>query len=51
MISNTGAAVAAYAEAVADGIAGKLRRRLFRAIWVQRRHISSAYEVRRLVTG
>ena len=50
MVSSTGAAVAAYAEAFADGIAGDLRRRLFRAIWVERRHISSAYEVRRLVT-
>lgn len=51
VISNTGAAVAAYAEAVTDGVAGELRRRLFRVIWAQRRHISSAYEVRRLVTG
>ena len=51
MLSNTGAAVAAYAEAVTDGVADELRRRLFRAIWAHRRHISSAYEVRRLVTG
>lgn len=51
VISNTHAAVAAYAEAVSDGIAGELRRRLFRAIWVQGRHLSSAYEVRRLITG
>ena len=51
VISNTRAAVAAYAEAVSDGIAGDLRRRLFQAIWVQRRHVSSAYEVRRLITG
>lgn len=51
MISNTGAAVAAYAEAVSDGIADELRCRLFAAIWVEGRHISSAYEVRRLVTG
>jgi len=43
--------VAAYAEAVSDGIADKLRRRLFRAIWAQRLHLSSAYEVRRLITG
>ncbi|HUZ84554.1 MAG TPA: hypothetical protein VMU66_07660, partial [Gaiellales bacterium] len=26
-------------------------RRLFRAIWVDRRHLSSAYEVRRLITS
>jgi 2-hydroxychromene-2-carboxylate isomerase len=51
VISNTRAAVAAYAEAVPDGIADELRRRLFAAIWVKGRHISSAYEVRRLVTG
>lgn len=51
LISNTKAAVAACAEAVSDGVAGELRRRLFRAIWVQGLHLSSAYEVRRLVTG
>ncbi len=51
VVSNTKAAVAAYAEAVSDGVAGELRRRLFRAIWVRGRHLSSAYEVRRLVTG
>ena len=49
VISNTQAAVAAYAEAVSDGIADELRRRLFAAIWVEGRHISSAYEVRRPV--
>ena len=51
LISNTGAAVAAYAEAVSDGAADELRRRLFRAIWVQGLHLSSAYEVRRLITA
>jgi hypothetical protein len=51
LVSNTQAAVAAYAEAVSDGVADELRRRLFRAIWVQGLHLSSAYEVRRLVTG
>jgi 2-hydroxychromene-2-carboxylate isomerase len=51
LISNTGAAVAAYAEAVSDGVAGELRRRLFRAIWVHRLHLGSAYEVRRLVSA
>jgi 2-hydroxychromene-2-carboxylate isomerase len=50
LISNTNAAVAAYAEAVSDGVAGELRRCLFRAIWVQGLHLSSAIEVRRLVT-
>jgi 2-hydroxychromene-2-carboxylate isomerase len=51
LISNTGAAVAAYAEAVSDGVADELRRRLFAAIWVQGLHLSSAYEVRRLITA
>jgi 2-hydroxychromene-2-carboxylate isomerase len=51
VISNTHAAVAAYAEAVSDGVADELRRRLFRAIWVQGLHLSSTYEVRRLITA
>jgi len=51
LISNTNAAVAAYAEAVSDGVADELRRRLFRAIWVQGLHVSMVSEVRRLVTG
>ncbi len=51
LISNTKAAVAACAEAASDGVAGELRRRLFAAIWVQRLHLSSAHEVRRLVTA
>jgi len=50
LISNTEAAVAAYGEAVSDGVAGELRRRLFRAIWGQGLHLSSAQEVCRLVT-
>jgi DSBA-like thioredoxin domain len=50
LVSNTKAAVAAYAEAVSDGVADELRRRLFRAIWVQGLHLSSAYELRRLIT-
>jgi DSBA-like thioredoxin domain len=49
MISNTGAAVAAYAEAITDGVQDELRLRLFREIWVRHRHLSSPYEVRRLV--
>ncbi len=51
LVSNTRAAVAAYAEAVTDGLAGEMRRRLFRAIWVEGQNISSAYQVRRMVTG
>ncbi len=51
LVSNTQAAVAAYAEAVSDGVNGELRRRLFAAIWAQGLHLSSAYEVRRLVTA
>lgn len=51
VISNTRAAVAAYAEACSDGIAAEVRLRLFDAIWVQGRHLSSAYEVRRLVAA
>src|SRR5579875_69777 len=51
LISNTKAAVAAYAEAVSDGVADELRRRLFAAIWVQGLHLSSADAVRRLITA
>ena len=51
LVSNTAAAVAAYAEAVSDGVASELRRSLFRAIWVDGLHLSSAYEVRRLITA
>ena len=50
LISNTEAAVAAYAEAVSDGVADELRGSLFRAIWVQGLNLSSPHEVRRLVT-
>ena len=51
VISNTRAAVSAYAEAVADGTQDRLRLRLFEAIWAQGRNMSSAYDVRRVVTG
>lgn len=51
LVTNTQAAVAAYAEAVSDGVAGELRRRLFAAIWAHGLHLSSAYEVRRVVTA
>ncbi len=50
VITNTRAAVAAYAEAVTDGVADEVRRRLLRAIWIDKRHLSSAYEVRRIIT-
>jgi hypothetical protein len=43
--------VAAYAEAITDGIQGELRHRLFDAIWVRRQNLSSAYDVRRVVTA
>jgi hypothetical protein len=49
VISNTGAAVAAYAEAVTDGVEDDLRRSLFSEIWVNRRHLSGPYGVRQLV--
>ncbi|HEX6521933.1 MAG TPA: DsbA family protein [Streptosporangiaceae bacterium] len=49
VISNTRAAVSAYAEAIADGIQDRLRLRLFEAIWAQGRNMSSAQEVRRVV--
>jgi hypothetical protein len=35
MISNTRAAVWAYAEAIADSIQDRLRLRLFESIWAQ----------------
>lgn len=49
LISNTGAAVAAYAEAVTDGVQDDLRRSLFSEIWLSRRHLSSPAGVRQLV--
>lgn len=51
LLSNTRAATAAYAEAVGDGVADELRRRLFHGIWLGGLHVSSAYEVRRLITA
>jgi DSBA-like thioredoxin domain-containing protein len=51
LVSNTCAAVAAYAEAVTDGVQDELRRNLFQEIWVRQRHLSSAYEVRRQVSA
>ena len=49
LISNTGAAVAACAEAVADGVQDELRRSLFAEIWLRHRHISGSPEIRQLV--
>jgi hypothetical protein len=49
VVSNTAAGVAAYAEAVSDGVQDELRRRLFDAIWAQGRNLSSAYDVRRII--
>ena len=51
VISNTRAAVSAYAEAITDGIQDRLRLRLFESIWAQGRNMSSAYDVRRVVAG
>ncbi|HEU5428996.1 MAG TPA: hypothetical protein VFU74_19095 [Actinocrinis sp.] len=50
IITNTRAAVAAYAEAVTDGVQDEIRRRLLHAIWIEKRNLSSAYEVRRIIT-
>jgi len=46
---NEGATVAAYAEAVSDGVQDQLRRRLFDAIWTEARRVSAVYEVRHLI--
>ncbi len=43
--------MSAYAEAVADGLQDRLHLRLFEAIWAQGRNMSSAYDVRRVITG
>lgn len=51
LVSNTLAAVSAYAEAVTDGVQHDLRRVLFDAIWVRGQHLSSAYDVRALLAG
>jgi len=50
VISNTRAAVSAYAEAITDGVQDRLRLRLFEAIWAQGSNMSSAQEVRRVIT-
>lgn len=51
LISNTLAATSAYTEAVSDGVQDELRPALFEAIWVRQRHISSAYDVRPIITS
>lgn len=51
VVSNTQAAVSAYAEAVTDGIQDELRRALFDVIWVRQQHLSNAYDVRTVITG
>ena len=51
LISNTLAAVSAYTEAVSDGVQDKLRRALFEAIWLRQGHISSADDVRPIITS
>lgn len=51
LISNTYAATSAYAESLTDGIAARLRRDLFHAIWVRGAHLSNAYDVRPLIAA
>ncbi|MFC7277270.1 hypothetical protein ACFQS1_25035 [Paractinoplanes rhizophilus] len=51
MISNTYAATSAYAESLTDGVAGRLRRDLFNAIWMSGAHLSNAYDVRPLIAA
>lgn len=43
------ATVAAYAEAVSDGVQDEMRRRLFAAIWAEKRPVCSVTAVRKLV--
>jgi hypothetical protein len=50
MVTNTRAAVSAYAEAIADGVQDRLRLRLFESIWAQGRNMSGPPEVRRVIT-
>ena len=51
MVTNTRAAVSAYAESITDGIQDRLRLRLFESIWAEGRNMSSAYDVRRVVAA
>lgn len=49
LISNTLAAVSAYAEAVTDNVQHELRRALFDTVWLRHRHLSSANDVRPII--
>jgi hypothetical protein len=51
LISNTYAATSAYAESLTDGVADRLRRDLFNAIWVRGAHLSNAPDVRTLAAA
>ncbi|MEV4707876.1 DsbA family protein [Actinoplanes sp. NPDC049316] len=51
LVSNSFAATSAYAEAVTDGLEHELRRALFEAIWQRGQHLSSAYDVRDVVSA
>lgn len=46
---NGQAAIAAHAESVSDGLQDELRRRLFAAIWLEARPMTSVTDVRRLI--
>jgi 2-hydroxychromene-2-carboxylate isomerase len=46
---NGEAAVAAHAESVSDGVQEEFRRRLFAAIWIEVRPMTSVTDVRRLI--
>ncbi|MFP5346276.1 MAG: DsbA family protein [Actinomycetes bacterium] len=50
MLSNTRAATSAFAEAMTDGLEHEMRRALFEAVWVRQQNISTAGEVRQVVT-
>jgi hypothetical protein len=43
--------VAAFAETITDGIQDELRHRPFDAIWARRQNLSSAYDVRWVITA
>lgn len=47
---DVAATVAAYSEAITDGVQHQIRRRLFAAIWAERQNICSVTAVRKLVT-
>jgi hypothetical protein len=47
---DVAATVAAYSEAITDGVQHQIRRRLFAAIWAERQNVCSVTAVRKLVT-